>query len=228
MKKNFKRFVAILLTAAMVIGSSMAIFAEDVNVEGSYYAEEIDVTVPTSAVFYLNPAKMKISANGAVPTGTSTTYTGDIQKLAIVSVPGEISNNSAMNLKASVQVQSTAKGLELQQAAVEKTAKDKLASIQFGIAKLSENAAGGDNIFTKSKWNLVNETDEENRPQVIITDKDTASYNPVYFAFTGTCTPEPTEAWKATDGVTVKLKFTFAPCDITIDENVPGTFNAAT
>ncbi len=222
MSKNFKRFVTLLLTAAMIVGSSMAAFAADgdVTVTGNYYTEPIDVTVPTTAVFHLNPGKMEISANGAVPA--------DARELAIVSVPGEVSNNSTMNLKSSVAIQTTAKGLELQKAAVENTAKDKLACIQFGVASVSADAAKGDNVFKKSAWNLVDETDEENRPQFILTKKSVATYNKVYFAFTGTCTPEPTEAWKEGDGVAVKLKFTFAPCDITITENVPATFNATT
>jgi hypothetical protein len=222
MSKNFKRFVTLLLTAAMIVGSSMAAFAADgdVTVTGNYYTEPINVTVPTTAVFHLNPGKMEISANGAVPSGA--------RELAIVSVPGEVSNNSAMNLKSSVAIQTTAKGLELQKDAVENTAKDKLASIQFGVASVSGDAAKGDNVFKKSAWNLVDETDEENRPQFILTKKSDSSFNKVYFAFTGTCTPEPTEAWKEGDGVSVKLKFTFAPCDTTITENLPATFNATT
>jgi len=199
--RRSKRFITILLTAAMVIGSCFTVFASEqtTTASGSYYEPTILVTVPGTATFYLNPAKVEISANDP-DTGANVTLSGQIASPAYV-----ISSSTNCALKAKVGIKNKASGVTLV-ASAPASGTSKWACVSFRMDSDKAKITSGS---TASVNKVL--SDNEDTASYTLAKSDGSTPTKAYFGFNGTVAAEPDPAWKATDAITTTLKFTFLP-----------------
>jgi hypothetical protein len=237
---NHKKVLSLALATAMAASLSIPAYAStnnnasssttsnrDLEITGAYQAVSIAVVVPTSGTVIINPY--------ALPVSISSQTGGSKVSKQIVTKPLAIQNQSEVKLDVNVSATATVKGnLTLATGAVSTTEKKNSAFLYVDLETTTLTSAADADVhaaYANQSWTdysttatnvLALKADTTVTKNAMVTlakpalDASDAYTGPAagsiaFVGLNGSCAQNPTEAWTANDGVTVKMAFTFTP-----------------
>jgi hypothetical protein len=197
------------------------------TVSGNYQAVDIAVVVPTTGNVIINPY--------ALPVAISDDTSVNKVSAQIVTKPLAIKNRSAVKLDVNVSATATVKNnLTLATAAVTPSSETKTTAFVYLAAKTAADTTGAELALAKeyatvtwptygasTKGTLALKADNAVTQTGFTTLAAATEENGAFKAYgtgsialiglTGSVAQNPTEAWTAKDGLSVKIAFTFTP-----------------
>lgn len=219
---KFKKIMSAVLAGAMALSMSAVAFASgnETKVTGSTEVPTINVTVPTTAAFVVNPYGLSLDHDNDNATPDVTDQ--------IISDVAYLKSTTETALRVTATVTGEAKGNTKLATATTQGAKAPTTNsvfLYFEIGKATADDGNGDPTWgtaydAKATNQILVAAKATTKADVVVMDKcpdptDADSATIAAYRLAGDAVSAPAVAWAATDTVDVTVAFTFLPTVVT-------------